>query len=61
MVKSSSQDTTESMRKLAVEALEIGDILGVKVISKEENAKRRIIDSLKEGRRKRRNEEQGTK
>ena len=57
MVKSSSQDTTESMRKLAVEALEIGDILGVKVISKEENAKRRIIDSLKEGKRKRRNEE----
>ena len=38
--KSNSQITTESMRKLAEESLEIGKILGVKVIVKEENAKR---------------------
>jgi len=50
--KSSSQITTESMRKLPEESLEIGKILGVKVIAKEVNAKRRIIDSLKEEKRK---------
>jgi len=59
--KSSSQVTTESMRKLAEESLEIGKILGVKVITKEENVKRRIIDSLKEEKRKRRSVEQGLK
>ena len=56
--KSSSQTTAESMKKLAEESLEIGKILGVKVITKEENAKRRIIDSLKEEKRKRSNVEQ---
>ena len=51
--KSNSQITTESMRKLAEESLEIGRILGVKVIAKEETAKRKIIDSLKEEDRRR--------
>ena len=50
--KSNSQVTSESMRKLAAEALEIGKILGVKVIAREENAKRQIIDSLKEKRKR---------
>jgi len=59
--ESSSQVTSESMRKLAEESLEIGKILGVKVITKEENVKRRIIDSLKEEKRKRRSVEQGLK
>ena len=46
------------MRKLAEEALEIGNILGLKIISKEEDAIKRIKNSLKEEKRKRRNEEQ---
>ena len=41
------------MRKLAEESLEIGRILGLKVIAKEEIAKRNIIDSLKEAKRRR--------
>uniref|UniRef100_A0A7C8Z7S8 Uncharacterized protein n=1 Tax=Opuntia streptacantha TaxID=393608 RepID=A0A7C8Z7S8_OPUST len=57
MEMNNSQDTTESMRKLAEEALKIGNILGIKVVSKVENAKRIITDSLKEDKRKRRNEE----
>lgn len=49
----SSPDTTESMKKLAEEALRIGEILGVKVIAKKGNAIKRITDSLKEDKRKR--------
>jgi len=45
-----SIETTESMRKLAEEALEIGEILGVKVISHKANAIKRITDSLKSNR-----------
>ena len=52
-----SQDTTESMRKLAKEAIKIGNVLGIKVVSKVGNAKRIITDSIKEDKRKRRNEE----
>jgi len=51
--ESNSQITSESMRKLAEESLEIGRILGLKVIAKEEIAKRNIIDSLKEAKRRR--------
>ena len=37
-----SAETTESMRKMAREALEIGEVLGIKVIGKRENALKRI-------------------
>jgi len=59
--RSSSQGTTESIRKIAEEALEIGKILGVKVITYKGNANRRSIDSQKEDKRKRSNVEQGKK
>jgi len=59
--KSNSQSTTESMRKIAEDSLEIGRILGVKIIAFKGKAKRRIIDSLKEDKRKRSNVEQGQK
>ena len=59
--KSNSQITTESIRKLAEESLEIGKILGVKVIAKEENAKRRIIASLKEEKRRKSSQKRGLK
>ena len=39
--------TTESMLKLANEALEIGEVLGLRVISKRKNALKRITSSLK--------------
>ena len=55
--RSSSQGTTESIRKLAENSLEIGRILGVKVITYKGNAKRRSIDSMKEDKRKRSNVE----
>ena len=42
-----SAKTTESMRKLANEALAIGEVLGIKVIDKRENAIRSITCSLK--------------
>ena len=42
-----SMETTESMKQLAEEALEVGEILGVKVISHKANAVKRITDSLK--------------
>ena len=43
-------ETTESMKLLAEEALEVGEILGVKVISHKANALKRITDSLKSNR-----------
>jgi len=52
-VKSNSQVTSESIIKLAKESLEIGKILGVKVIANEEAAIRRITSSLKEEKKKR--------
>ena len=57
--KSSSQVTTESTRKLAEESLAIGEILGIKVIAKEKEAKRRIADSLKVEKKKRSNLNKG--
>jgi len=57
--KSSSQVTTESMRKLAEESLAIGEILGIKVIGKEKEAQRRITDSLKVENKKRSNLNKG--
>jgi len=42
-----STKTTESMFKLANEALEFGEKLGIRVISKRENALKRITNSLK--------------
>jgi len=59
--KSSSQLTTYSMRKLAEDSLQIGNILGLKVIANKENAIRRITGSLKEERRRRLRSEKGTK
>ena len=56
--QSSSQGTTESMRKLAEDSLEIGRILGVKVITFKGNAKRQFTDSTKEDKRKRSNDDQ---
>jgi len=47
MEKSSSQVTTESMRKLAEKSLAIGEILGIKIIAGKKEATRRITDSLK--------------
>jgi len=42
-----SAKTTESMLKIANEALEFGEMLGLRVISKRENAVKRITRSLK--------------
>jgi len=42
-----STKTTDSMLKIANEALEIGELLGIKVISKRKNALKRITNSLK--------------
>jgi len=42
-----SAKTTESLLKIANEALEIGEMLGVRVISKREDALKRITSSLK--------------
>ena len=53
MEKNSSQVTSESIIKLSKESIEIGKLLGLKVIDKEEAAKRRIINNLKEGKKKR--------
>ena len=43
-------ETTESLRKLAEESIEIGELLGVKVIANRENAVKRITQSLKSAR-----------
>ena len=42
-----SVETTDSMKQLAEEALKVGELLGVKVISHKANAIKRITDSLK--------------
>jgi len=42
-----SIETTEIMKQLVEEALEVGELLGVKVISHKANAVKRIIDNLK--------------
>jgi len=55
MEKSSSQVTTESMRKLAEESLAIGEILGMKITAGKKEAIRRITDSLKVERKRKSN------
>jgi len=45
-----STDTTESMKQLAEDALSVGEMLGIKVISHRANAVKRITDSLKANR-----------
>jgi len=55
MEKSSSQVTTDSMRKLAEESLAIGETLGLKIIAGKEEAIRRITDSLKVEKKKKSN------
>uniref|UniRef100_A0A7C9D2S7 Uncharacterized protein n=2 Tax=Opuntia streptacantha TaxID=393608 RepID=A0A7C9D2S7_OPUST len=42
-----SIESTESMKQLAEEALKVGELLGVKVISHRANAVKRITESLK--------------
>ena len=49
-IGSLSTDTTESMKKLAEEALVVGELLGVKVISHKAKAVKRITDSIKANR-----------
>jgi len=49
----SSSKTTESMAKLALESLEVGELLGVKVIGKKEVALKRITSGLKKVRKRR--------
>ena len=45
-----SIESTESMKQLAEEALKVGEVLGIKVISHRANAVKRITDSLKANR-----------
>ena len=47
---SDSIRTTESMRKLAEDSLEVGELLGLKVVAHKENAIKRITQSLKNAR-----------
>ena len=46
-----SSKTTESMAKLALESLAIGELLGVKVIGKKDVALKRITSGLKKERK----------
>jgi len=48
--RSQSIETTNSMKQTAEEALKLGELLGVKVISNWDNAVKRITDTLKENR-----------
>ena len=45
-----SAETTESMRNIAEEALEIGELLGLKVVANRGNTVKRITESLKNAR-----------
>jgi len=49
-LNSETANTTESVRKIAEESLEIGELLGVKVVANKENAIKRITESLKKAR-----------
>ena len=42
-----SERTTDSILKIAKESLEVGELLGIKVIANKENALKRITKSLK--------------
>jgi len=50
LVEDSQLNRTESMKQLAEEALKVGELLGVKVISHRANAVKRITDSIKANR-----------
>jgi len=45
-----SVETTDSMKKSAEEALQVGELIGVKIISHRDNAIKRITDTLKASR-----------
>jgi len=47
LLEGDSAETTESMMKMASEAVEMGEVLGIKVIGNRENALKRITSSLK--------------
>ena len=47
---SNSIKTTESMQKVAEDSLQVGELLGLKVVAHKENAIRRITQSLKNAR-----------
>ena len=51
-----AQKTTDSEAKLAMESLEIGKLLGVKVIAMEDSALKRSTSSLKRERKARASE-----
>ena len=53
---SKSSKTTKSIAKLAKESLDMGKLLGMKVIDKEEVALKRITSSLKNKRKARINQ-----
>ena len=42
-----SERTTDSILKIAKESLEVGELLGIKVIANKENALKKITKSLK--------------
>ena len=50
---SKSPKTTKSIAKLAKESIEVGEILGIKVIGKKEVAIKNLISSLKNERKAR--------
>ena len=47
---SESLNTTASVRKLAEESIELGELLGLKVVANKEDAIKRITESLKKAR-----------
>jgi len=49
-LESTSVNTTESVRKLAEESIELGELLGLKVVANKEDAIKRITESLKKAR-----------
>ena len=49
-LESESVNTTESVRKLAEESIELGELLGLKVVANKEDAIKRITESLKKAR-----------
>uniref|UniRef100_A0A7C9DRP8 Uncharacterized protein n=2 Tax=Opuntia streptacantha TaxID=393608 RepID=A0A7C9DRP8_OPUST len=53
LARRESIETTESMKQTAEEALNIGELLGVRVISHRENAVKRITDTIKANRAQR--------
>ena len=50
---SKSLETTESIAKLAIESIEVGEMLGIKVIGRKEVAIKNLASSLKNERKAR--------